>query len=153
DREPSEDEVVKSLAGFALESAPGSKQLYSNLGFGLLGIVVGRASHASLREVVAKKLLGPLGMSSTGWDPAGAPAGRVPTPYKKSALGVLERAGAWRLGASEGAGGIYSTLRDMARYAALQLSAYPPRSAPEAGAIRRSSVREAHFNALRSGGL
>src|SRR6185436_2285083 len=56
----------------------------------------------------------------------------------------------WIFGVSEGAGGIRSTLRDMARYAAFQLAAYPPRNAPE-GAIRRSSVREAHESALPSG--
>jgi CubicO group peptidase (beta-lactamase class C family) len=153
DREPSEDEIFKSLSGFALESAPGERLVYSNLGFGLLGIAVGRAARSSLREVVAKKILEPLGMTSTAWDPAGVPAARLATPYKKNLLGFLERASSWRLGASEGAGGIYSTLRDMTRYLTFQLAAYPPRSAPDTGGIRRSSVREAHFNALRSGAL
>jgi hypothetical protein len=53
----------------------------------------------------------------------------------------------------EGAGGIFSSVRDLARYVAFQLAAYPPRDAPEAGPVRRSSVREAHFNALPSGRL
>jgi hypothetical protein len=44
----------------------------------------------------------------------------------------------------EAAGGIYTSLRDLARYAAFQLAAYPPRDDPDPGPLRRSSVREAH---------
>lgn len=105
DRELSEEEVLKSLAGFPLENAPGSSYGYSNLGFGLLGIAVGRASHTSLRAVVGKKIFEPLGMTSSGWDPAGVPAGRIATPYKRGASGALAPTVTWRLGASEGAGG------------------------------------------------
>jgi hypothetical protein len=41
----------------------------------------------------------------------------------------------------------------MGRYVAFQLAAYPPRNAPDPRLIRRSSVRETHFNARRSGRL
>ncbi len=150
DREPSEEEITRSLSGFALDSAPGTRSSYSNLGFALLGITVGRAAHQPFRAFVAKRIFEPLGMTSTAFDPAGLPPARVATGYEKSLLGPRP-ASQWRLGASEGAGGIYSTVRDMARYVAFQLQAYPPRSAPEAGPVRRSSVREAHFNALRQG--
>ncbi len=153
DHEPSEEEVLKSLVSFPLENVPGSRYVYSNLGFGLLGLAVGRASHTSLRAVVGKKIFEPLGMTSSGWDPAGVPAGRIATPYKRGASGALEPTVTWRLGASEGAGGIYSSLRDMGRYVAFQLAAYPSRNAPDPGPIRRSSVRETHFNARRSGRL
>lgn len=44
---PTEQIVLSSLAGLALESAPGTNWSYSNLGFGLLGVVVGRAAHAN----------------------------------------------------------------------------------------------------------
>src|SRR5262249_19179320 len=72
---------------------------------------------------------------------------RLATAYKRGPSGALAPTTHWRLGASEGAGGIYSSLRDMSRYAAFQLSAYPPRSAPDSGPVRRSSVREAHASA------
>ncbi len=114
---------------------------------------MGRASHTSLRAVVGKKIFEPLGMTSSGWDPAGVPAGRMATPYKRGASGALEPTVTWRLGAVEGAGGIYSSLRDMGRYVAFQLAAYPARNAPDPRPIRRSSVRETHFNARRSGRL
>jgi hypothetical protein len=56
-----------------------------------------------------------------------------------------------RSGVFVGYGGLYSSLRDMARYVAFELSAYPPRSAPDTGPVRRSTVRESHFNALEAG--
>src|SRR6185436_6296551 len=39
-------------------------------------------------------------------------------------------------------GGMYSSVRDMARYAAFHLAAWPPRDDPDTGPLRRSSVRE-----------
>lgn len=149
DRGPSVDEVVKSLIGYSVENAPGTIKEYSNLGYSLLGIVAGRAGRAPLREVMGKRLLAPLGMTSTVWDRAGVPPERLATAYAKGPGGELKPVDHWVLGDSEGSGGLYSTVRDMARYVALQLDAYPPRSAPESGPLKRSSVREAHFNALK----
>ena len=147
DAEPSEDEVLRSLSGFHVLNAPGRLGLYSNLGFALLGIAVGRAAHVPLRTFVGRRLFTPLGMSSSTFDPPAVP-GRLATGYEKSAPGPNTPTTLWRLGASEGAGGIFSTVRDMARYVAFQLDAYPPRSGPDAGTVRRSSVRETHQGAL-----
>ena len=42
------------------------------------------------------------------------------------------------------AGGLYTSLRDYARYLSYQLAAYPPRDDPESGPVRRSTLREMH---------
>ncbi len=39
-------------------------------------------------------------------------------------------------------GGLYSTVRDLGRWASFHLDAWPPRDAPETGPLRRSSVRQ-----------
>ena len=148
DRANTEDELVKSLAGLTLENPPGTKHVYSNLGFALLGIVVGRAAHAPFREVVQKRVLAPLGMTSSVWDRGDVPAGHLAAAYAKGPHGAPIATPHWLLGAEEGAGGLYSSVRDMARYLAFQLAAYPPRNAADGGPVRRSSVREGHFNAL-----
>jgi hypothetical protein len=140
--------MVASLAGVRLDNPPGHRHVYSNLGFALLGIVVGRAGHAPYREIVNRRVLAPLGMSSTFWDRDSVPKGRLATAYAKGPLGVPVATPHWILGAEEGAGGLYASTRDLARYLAFQLAAYPPRSAPEAGPVRRSSVREGHESAL-----
>lgn len=143
DTGPSEQTIVGSLRGFALEFAPGTDWRYSNLGFSLLGIVVGRAGGAPLPDVVRERILRPLGMSSTYWSADDVPPGRLATTYA-GPPDRLTRAQPARRGAAGGAGAIFSTVRDMARYAALQLSAYPPRDSPDDGPIHRATLREAH---------
>jgi CubicO group peptidase (beta-lactamase class C family) len=147
---PSEDVVVKSLDGLALENAPGAVHVYSNLGFSLLGIIVGRAGHAPLHDVIATKLFTPLGMTSTVWTAADVPTAKLAPAYTRDPNKPTETTPD-DLGASDGAGGIYSSVRDMARYAAFQLDAYPPRNDPDTGAIQRATVREAHSTGVHAG--
>jgi CubicO group peptidase (beta-lactamase class C family) len=141
----SEATFLPQLSGLALENAPNQAFAYSNLGFGLLGIASGHAAKQPLPELLRARVFGPLGMTSTGFDPPSArfapaylPDGKVnPVP---EALGVVA-----------GAGGIYSTVRDLAKYAALQLSAYPPRSDPDSPVVARATLREAHATGAFSG--
>jgi CubicO group peptidase (beta-lactamase class C family) len=147
---PSESDVLRSLGGFALEDAPGSTFRYSNLGFSLLGIASGRAGRAPFREVVGTRVLAPWGMTSTVWDVEGIPANRVATGYVVNEHADPHPAERVVFGAAEGAGGLYSSVRDMARYVAHQLDAYPARNAPETGTIRRSTLREAHSTGFQS---
>jgi len=151
DHNPDEAAVLKSLAGLRLESAPGTQHVYSNLGFSLLGIVAAHAGKMPLHELVKTRIWAPLGMTSTYWDQVDVPKGKLAQAYKR-APGPPQPTEPIRLGAADGAGGIYSTVRDMARYAALQLSAYPPRNAPDDGPIKRATLREAHSTGVFIGG-
>ena len=45
-------------------------------------------------------------------------------------------------GAYAAMGGLYTSMRDLARYAAFQLDAWPPRDSPESGPLSRASRRE-----------
>ncbi|HEY1548964.1 MAG TPA: serine hydrolase domain-containing protein [Kofleriaceae bacterium] len=137
--DPSEATVVGSLAKVTLERAPGLESVYSNLGFGLLGIVASHAAKQSLHELVTARIFQPLGMTSSGYTPPSdhlAPAFADDGKPKKPA----------KLGALDGAGGIYSNVRDMARYAAFLLAAYPPRDDDDRGPIKRSTIREAQHS-------
>jgi CubicO group peptidase (beta-lactamase class C family) len=147
----SESDIMKALSGQALENVPGTTFVYSNLGFGLLGIAAGRAAHASLREVMGRRILVPLGMTATTWDRAAVTDGRLATGYEIVPPGEARPAEDPQLGATEGAGGLYSSVRDLARYLAAQLDAYPPRNAAETGPVRRSTVRESHSTGFHSG--
>jgi len=142
-RDLTEADMLAHLDQITLASPPGTAYAYSNLGTSLLGLVIGRATGMRYRDWVSREILAPLGMRSSYWDPEAVPAGRLATPYAAGPTGPVVKA-RWRLGMAEAAGGLYSTLHDMARYAAFQLAAYPPRDAAEAGPLRRSSVREAH---------
>src|SRR5262249_50891307 len=151
---PSASEITASLRGLELSHVPGVAEQYSNLGVGLAGIAVGRAADARYRDYVSQNLLQPLGMASTTWDREAVPVDRLATAYARTPTGTLERKEHWRLGESEGAGGIYSTVRDMAHWAAFHLQAFPPRNDADPGPVRRASLREAmtihHADRVRS---
>ncbi|HWO19628.1 MAG TPA: serine hydrolase domain-containing protein [Kofleriaceae bacterium] len=151
DNGPSEETIVRSLPGLALDLAPDAEWRYSNLAYSLLGIVVGRAAGEPFHDVVAKHILVPLGMTSTVWSHDDVPAGRLATAYEVSQAG-LARTQPVRRGAGSARGGIYSTVRDMGRYVAWQLSAYPPRSDRDDGPIRRATLREAHSTGIPMSG-
>lgn len=139
ERNPDEATFVKQLAQITLDGAPGLESVYSNLGFSLLGIVVSHAAKQPFHDVVAARIFKPLGMTSTGWDDKNVEH-LAPAFTKGPLAGPVPPA---RLGAADGAGGIYSSVRDMGRYAAFLLAAYPPRNDDDRSPIRRATIREA----------
>ncbi|WP_437477602.1 serine hydrolase domain-containing protein [Sorangium sp. So ce1014] len=146
-RDVTEREILATLDGFGLESAPGTETSYSNLGYSLLGLLVGRAAGVPYRRYMSDALLAPLGMRDTAWDASQVPAGALASPHARGAGGAVTPIQPWRLGASESTAGLYASLSDMGRFIGLQLAAWPARDAPEAGVLRRSTVRESHMMA------
>lgn len=129
--------------GVPFATPPNTAFEYSNLGYTILGVIVSRASGVPYRRYVTKEILEPLGMSATVFDERDVPRSRL-------ALGYRREAEQWvnEINTPDGVygamGGLYSSVRDLSRYAAFHLSAWPPRNDPEAGPLRRSSVREMH---------
>jgi CubicO group peptidase (beta-lactamase class C family) len=146
-----EQGVVDALAGMPLDRAPGVASVYSNLGFSLLGIVVGRAARSSYHDVVAQRIWKPLGMTSTFWESEDVPPERLSPAYERGPKGLAPVKQRERLGAADAAGGIYSTVEDMARYVAFQLDAYPPRDDADSPTIARATRREAHSTGVHGG--
>ena len=128
-------------AGLPFSTAPGTEFEYSNYGFALLGRIVTRVAGMPYQRYITTQILVPLGMTSTVWDPRDVPAGRL-------AMGHRYEDGAWTPeaplgdGAFGAMGGLFTTARDLARYVAFMLSAWPPRDDDDTGPVRRSSVRE-----------
>jgi CubicO group peptidase (beta-lactamase class C family) len=147
---PGEAEMLKLLAGLALENAPGSTHVYSNLGYALLGLALGRAAGTSSHDVVKKWVLEPYAMKGAVWTKMDVPLERMASGYMRFASGEIKPAPLFDLGSDDPSGGLFASLRDMGRYAAAQLAAYPPRSGPEDGGLRRSSLREAHSGGAAS---
>ena len=106
-------------------AAPPNTQLkYCNLGYQLLGEIVQRASGIPYPEYLADRILTPLGMSSTGFEPLpGALAGRRATPYAGRAFSdELAVAPAMPLIWAEG--GLWSTVEDLGKWLSFQLAAH-----------------------------
>jgi CubicO group peptidase (beta-lactamase class C family) len=88
---------------------------YSNLAYGLLGQVVERVTGRDWEEVVRERILEPLGMTRTGLVPADDRAfGYQVDPY----AGTATVEPLFTLNATAPLGGLWSTVADMARYAA-----------------------------------
>ena len=128
-------------AGIPFSNAPGTAFEYSNYGFAILGRVVARASGRRYRDYVEESILRPLGMTATRWEAASVPSAHLAKGYQWTD-------GAWQEeppladGAFGAMGGLITTGRDLARYVAFLLSAWPPRDDPDSGPVRRSSLRE-----------
>jgi CubicO group peptidase (beta-lactamase class C family) len=137
-----EAELLRAVRGVALETAPGARTSYSNLGGALVGIIIARASGESYRSYMQRHLFSPLGMTSTGWTP---PATGLAVGHLKKSGAYVPAPGSWRFGAAEAAGGIYTTLQDLARFVSFELGAWPPRDAPDDGPVRRATVRESQL--------
>ena len=122
DHDVTEVELLGALTGTALLFPPGTQTLYSNFGFGLLGVVVKRVAGVPYRDYISRVVFTPLGMTQSRWTQNDVPADRLATAYESGPHGPRPVAH-WRMGASEAAGGAYSSVRDLGRYVAAQLVA------------------------------
>lgn len=66
------DAYAAAIARAPLESKPGAAVVYSDLGFILLGEVVRRVTGNDIATYAAGEIFGPLGMTATGFRPAGS---------------------------------------------------------------------------------
>jgi CubicO group peptidase (beta-lactamase class C family) len=138
--------AAMTKAGIPFSNAPGVAFEYSNTGFALLGRVVAKASGMRYRDYVDANILKPLGMTSTYWEASAVPkerlvAGLRLTDEKAGTTAVVAEAHLPD-GAFGSMGGLYSTVRDLARYTAFFLDAWPPRDDADAGPVLRASRRE-----------
>jgi CubicO group peptidase (beta-lactamase class C family) len=105
--------------------APGTRFEYSNLGYAVLGRVIAAVAQADYAGFVRDRILGPLAMTRTGFeagefDPAGLARG-----YGRGPGGWTELAPD-RHGAFAPMGGVFSCVRDLARWVDGFAAAFPP---------------------------
>jgi len=100
----------------ALQNAPGTEFNYNNTAFGLAAMIVSRVSKMPFDAFMAQRVFGPIGMTHTQVRAdARVPVKGATVGYSRSATGVWRDLG--DLGGSMGAGGIYTTLGDLERWA------------------------------------
>lgn len=136
------DAVIAAGVEFAVPT--GTAMQYSNLGYGLLGRVVLRSTGRTVQDVVRHDLMAPLGMTSSGWTQQHLPSDAT------IAKGHARIAGGegWRDepfcgdGAIAPMGGVFTTVRDLARWVAFMLDAFPARDGDDGLPLCRASRRE-----------
>ena len=127
--------------GIPFSNAPGVAYEYSNYGFAILGRIVSQASGQAYAEYVSQHILRPLGMTSTTLYPEKVPANRRAVGYRWEDERWKEEP-ALPHGAFGAMGGMLTSIRDLSRYVAAFLDAWPPRDGAETGPVRRASLRE-----------
>ena len=125
---PTRDEFLAQLSGVENVLEPGRRFHYSNLGFALLGEVVRRVSGQPYEDYVDERILRPLGMERTTWHAATPYAkGYFVDPYDER----LRPESDMEPGATQSVGGLWSTVGDLARWAAFLADPDPAVLRPE----------------------
>lgn len=114
-REP--DDYLELYGNRALQFVPGTNWVYSNYGFMLLGAVVERVSGMKYDDYVAANILAPAGMTKTGAAPEDSYVPDRSLGYTKVGTSLVSNAPTLPYRGTP-AGGWYSTVGDVARFAA-----------------------------------
>jgi CubicO group peptidase (beta-lactamase class C family) len=141
---PPDDFAALLARGVRFNWAPGTRFEYSNLGYAILGRVVTAASGTEYARFVRTRLLAPLGLTRTGFDATEFAPGGLARGYRRGPAGWTELPFD-PYGAFAPMGGVFSCVRDLARWVAGFAAAFPPGGRPDAdGAhpLRRASRRE-----------
>jgi CubicO group peptidase (beta-lactamase class C family) len=124
--------LVSGLADAEQVLPPGARWHYSNLAFALLGEVVARRSGLEYEEYVSDRLLKPLGLGRTSFDPTSPAANAYfVEPYSdrvRPERNVIK-------GAFAAAGSLWSTTADLAHWGVFLVSGAE-------GVLRRETVEE-----------
>jgi CubicO group peptidase (beta-lactamase class C family) len=122
------DTWVARLARIPMLHQPGEAWLY-NTGSDVLGVLLARAARQPLGDVLAERLLGPLGMADTGFAVPPGALDRLPAQYRPAPDGSLlpvDPAGsdAWARPPTfpSGAGGLVSTAGDLLAFGRMLLA-------------------------------
>ncbi len=112
----------KRIAALKLTAPVGTKFIYSDVSFIVLGELVRRVAERPLDEVAQQAIFKPLGMRETGYRPADALRQRAAPTERRNGewiKGEVHDPRAHLLGGVAGHAGLFSTAEDLARYAAM----------------------------------
>jgi CubicO group peptidase (beta-lactamase class C family) len=144
------DYVYQQISRFPLKNKAGALQIFSDIGYIILGQVVERLFGAPLNKIASKLLFQPLGMTSSSFIDLpmvkrgaleAVPDIVAPTeacPWRKRVLvAEVHDDNAWAMGGISGHAGCFSTARDIHNFASSLLAAYHGQSS----FVARKTVR------------
>jgi uncharacterized protein YbbC (DUF1343 family)/CubicO group peptidase (beta-lactamase class C family) len=118
------DKAFQRIYDLEPTQPPGTKFVYSDVNFIVLGELVEKLSGKPLDEFAKANIFTPLGMSATGYKPDDALKKRcAPTEQREGRwmVGEVHDPRAYLLGGVAGHAGLFSTADDLARYARMLL--------------------------------
>jgi CubicO group peptidase (beta-lactamase class C family) len=129
-------QAIDSLYATPLDTIPGARYRYSDLGAITLGLVVESVVRRPLDETMLKRVWQPLGMLSTGYVPDAWLLDHIAPTERDSVRGRIIRGevhdeNCWRLGGVSGHAGLFSNAADLTRFAFWMLDLYHGRISPD----------------------
>jgi uncharacterized protein YbbC (DUF1343 family)/CubicO group peptidase (beta-lactamase class C family) len=113
------DEAIKRVMNLSPVVEPGTKFIYTDVGYIVLGEVVRAVSGRPLEQFAREEIFAPLRMTDAGYRPAEALASRMaPTERREGRwmVGEVHDPRAYALGGVAGHAGVFGTADDLARY-------------------------------------
>lgn len=126
-----EEKILESIPNTSFRTAPGTEYSYSNIGFGMLGLASSRAVDVPFMDLVTEQIFKPLGMTSSTF------IVNEPALAERLSVGYARNRADGRVGATQATrehfgrgykvpnGGIYSTVGDLAKFAAAMMGESP----------------------------
>jgi CubicO group peptidase (beta-lactamase class C family) len=120
------EQYLAAINSRPLAYAPGTRSIYSDWDFVLLGLIVERVTGQPLDAFVGQHIFGPLGMSETGFRPDTVDKRHIaPTEIdslRGQVWGSVHDENANALGGVAGHAGLFSTARDLSIFARMLLN-------------------------------
>ncbi len=138
------EQLLAFLANYRLPREPGSQFEYSNAGAALLGLALAHAGGKPYPDLVAERVLEPLGMSDTGFAPVDPQ--RLATGHDRAGKPVPH----WQFDVFAPAGAYCSTAADLVRFLEAASEVTPTSLAP-AFALMLAEQRPAGSPNMRIG--
>jgi CubicO group peptidase (beta-lactamase class C family) len=118
---PERAEIIAAVREQGAVYPPATTYKYSNLGMALLGEIVASVTQQTWAEYVFRHILQPLGMTKTSAAPTEAQLSEMVTRYmRRRQDGSRQVFDYYSMNGMAAAGDMISTVRDLARFAALQ---------------------------------
>jgi CubicO group peptidase (beta-lactamase class C family) len=141
-----EAKVMASMPFVRFAHEPGTRFLYCNIGYAILGVALGRAAGQPYTAYVEQHQLAPLGMTRTAFEPTVALRAQVARGYE---IGRDQVDGDQSVAELDGRGyrvpngALFSTVDDLARFVSWQLGEGPD-------GILKAETREDNFKRVLS---
>ncbi len=112
--------ALKKVEKEKLISPPGTRFVYSDINFEILGELVQRVSGQSLDAYCSEHVFKPLEMKDTCFNPSSVLVDRI-APTRKDKIGEVHDPAAYRMGGVAGHAGLFSTADDLSLFAQMLL--------------------------------
>lgn len=118
------EDAIKYICSLDLEYKPGTRVVYSDFSFILLGYILEKIGQARLDKLCSKYVFKPLGMDRTKFNPSGdnIAATEIDKKTGKPLIGVAHDENARFLDGISGHAGLFSCIDDMTRFASMLIN-------------------------------